>query len=343
MGMIRIKDIAEKAGVSPTTVSNVIHGNTKKVSKETIERIERMIEESSYVPSMSARMLAGNRSRLIGVMIGGGGIQRKEGSQRGFTDVLIKSLESEIYKKNYYMLFHLSSSTEESIQLAATWNVEGLITIGITASDNYKIQSRCKVPVVSIDTYYESERAANVGLDDSQGGYEMTRFLLEQGHTNIAFLADNDIGVDHYRWIGAKGAMDQFGAEYSEKEHHILIPSDREKRLRFYQQNLAELLEKDVLFFASDYYAAEAMLYLRDYYVSVPDDISVAGFDDSEYAVMCRPELTTVHQDIPKKGAAAVEKLFAFIEGEKEIRMNTKLPVRLVIRDSVKLQSSCMK
>lgn len=343
MGMVRIKDIAAKAGVSPTTVSNVIHGNTKKVSKEMIERIQKLLEDSSYVPSMSARMLAENRSRLIGVMIGGGDLQKKEGSQRGFTDILIKSLESEIYKKNYYMLFHLSNSPEESVQIAATWNVEGLITIGLTAHDNYKIQSKCNVPVVSIDTYYEAEKTANVGLDDSQGGYEMTRFLLEMGHRDIVFLADNDFGVDYYRWIGTKGALDRFQVAYSEIDNHIIVPRDRQERFEFYHNHMEELVQRDVLFFASDYYAAEIVMYLRDHGVKVPEDVSVAGFDDSEYARMCRPELTTVHQDVSLKGEAAVSKLFAIIEGQKEIRLNTKLPVRLVIRDSVKLRSSCNK
>ncbi len=343
MGMVRIKDIAAKAGVSPTTVSNVIHGNTKKVSKDTIEKIQRLLEESSYVPSMSARMLAENRSRLIGVMIGGGDFQKQEGSQRGFTDILIKSLESEIYKKNYYMLFHLSNSPEESVQIAATWNVEGLLTIGLTAQDNYKIQSKCKVPVVSIDTYYEAEKTANVGLDDSQGGYEMTRFLLEHGHRDIVFLADNDYGVDYHRWIGMKGALDRFQVAYSEKSSHIIIPRNRQERFEFYNENMEELARRDVLFFASDYYAAEAVMYLKDHGIKVPEDISVAGFDDSEYARMCRPELTTIHQDMALKGEAAVMKLFDIIEGKKEIRLNTKLPVRLVIRDSVKLRSSCIK
>ncbi|MFQ7552135.1 MAG: LacI family DNA-binding transcriptional regulator [Blautia marasmi] len=68
--MVRIKDIAKEAGVSPTTVSNVIHGNTKKVSKANIDKIQRILEKNQYIPSMSALMLAENRSRLIGVLIG---------------------------------------------------------------------------------------------------------------------------------------------------------------------------------------------------------------------------------------------------------------------------------
>ena len=67
--MIRIKDIAKEAGVSPTTVSNVIHGNTKKVSKANIDKIQKILEKNQYIPSMSALMLAENRSRLIGELL----------------------------------------------------------------------------------------------------------------------------------------------------------------------------------------------------------------------------------------------------------------------------------
>ena len=70
--MIRIKDIADRAGVSPTTVSNVIHGKTGRVSKATVEKINRILKEMEYVPSISARMLANNSSGLIGVALGSG-------------------------------------------------------------------------------------------------------------------------------------------------------------------------------------------------------------------------------------------------------------------------------
>ena len=67
--MIRIKDIAREAGVSPTTVSNVIHGNRKKVSGETVKRIEKLLKDREYIPSMGARMLAGGSTRVIGILV----------------------------------------------------------------------------------------------------------------------------------------------------------------------------------------------------------------------------------------------------------------------------------
>lgn len=90
------------------------------------------------------------------------------------------------------------------------------------------------------------------------------------------------------------------------------------------------------MFFASDYYAVEAIALLSDAGINVPEDLSVAGFDDTESAAMCRPRLTTVHQDVEKKAQYAVKKLFDFIQGESRVSMTDRLPVTLVLRDSVK-------
>ena len=200
-----IKDIAKEAGVSATTVSNVIHGNTKKVSKANIEKIQRILEEHQYIPSMSALMLAENRSRLIGVLIGGVGGKRRSIAQDPFTSMMLSALELEIYRQNYYMLFHMSSSSEENWKLAATWKVEGLITLGLTAEENIELAKRCQIPLVSIDNYYYGqEQVDNIGLQDFEGGYKMGKYLIDQGMKRILFLADNDIGVDHERWMGLK-------------------------------------------------------------------------------------------------------------------------------------------
>lgn len=331
--MIRIKDVAKKAGVSPTTVSNVIHGNSKKVSADTVKRIQKILDESGYVPSLSALTLAGNSSKVIGVLVGG---EAGSVEQHAFTNVLIRALEQEIYRRNYYMIVHFSDSPEESIQLAAAWNVEGLITLGIGAKENQNIQAKCPMPVVSIDVYYKDEEAvANVGLDDYGGGYLMGDFLLAKGHRKISFLADNDMGVDHMRWEGLKQACIDAGI-LLEKEAHVIIPAKPEERKLYYKKYLAQLVfSRDVLFFASDYYAMEAMGYLQDLGIRVPDEISICGFDDNECAVLCRPRLTTVKQDVQGKAYAAVRKLFTFIRGERVTEFEEKLSVRLVVRDSV--------
>lgn len=342
MQMVRIKDIAKQANVSPTTVSNVIHGNTQKVSKATIEKIQKLLDDVSYVPSMGARMLAENRSRIIGVLLGSKADKRRNGQGDAFANIIISALEDEIYRRNYYMMLHLSSNTEENLQLAATWNVEGLITIGLLEQENIRIQSRCPVPIISIDNYYGQECVANIGLDDYWGGYIMGQYLVNQGNEENVFLSDNDVGVDHFRCKGFFQALREAGLP-ADRQQHMVIPAVPEERISYYEAKLELLLKQDTLFFASDYYALEAMNYLQDKGIRIPKDISVAGFDDSEYSLIARPHLTTVHQDVHQKGIAAVGKLFAFIEGRKDVPMEDRLPVMLVIRDSVRKKKTQIK
>lgn len=145
--------------------------------------------------------------------------------------------------------------------------------------------------------------------------------------------------VRHYgagkAYDGAKDSDDAAGRP-GEYMQHIIIPKEQERRAAFYRQNLGRLSQEyDALFFASDYYAVEAIAGLKDMGICVPKDVSVAGFDDTESARMCRPRLTTVHQDVEEKARRAVKKLFEFIQGGREISMADRLPVRLVVRDSV--------
>lgn len=335
--MIRIKDIADKAGVSTTTVSNVIHGNTKKVSKETIEKVQKLLEEYAYVPSMSARTLAGGISHIVGVLVGG---RRETIEHSAFVNRLIHELEFQLYKNNYYMLIHFSDSPKENIKFAATWAVDGVITIGISEEDNRDISRRIKMPMVSVDVYYgDFCTIANVGSDDFKGGYEMGKFLQEQGHHQITFLADNDIGVDNRRWNGLVKACMEAGYPLKQ-ERHIILPQRGAERRKFYQGCMWDIArESDALFYASDYYAMEGILVLNGLGISVPEDISVAGFDDNEFATLSSPQLTTMHQDIKEKAKETAGLLFEYLE-EEGAPLRKKLDVSLVIRDSVKLDKN---
>lgn len=107
-------------------------------------------------------------------------------------------------------------------------------------------------------------------------------------------------------------------------------------RLRKYRELLPRFLEAKALAFSSDYNAMEAINFFFDEGIMVPDQISVTGYDDSVYASMVRPKLTTVHQDVPQKAHVALKRLLKLIQGETLDELNIKNPVYLVKRDSVK-------
>jgi LacI family transcriptional regulator len=337
--MITIKDMAYKAGVSPTTISNVLNGRTGKLSKETLVRVQKVINESNYVSNMGARLLANNGSRILGVIIMYGRRDEQIATQDPFYSEIIGSLEHEIRQIGYYMMLYTSGSIEESLKLAKAWNTEGLIVLGASSQDCRLFKENTGIPIVFIDSYVEGDgiQYANVGLQDREGAYQMTSYLIKNGHKNIAFLADSlyPVGVDKERLEGYKQALIDHGIigrdrflsfDYKIKERHDFLKDFIKNQIK----------EFTALFFSSDYYAVDSIRFLLDHNIRIPEDISVAGFDDNIFSTLCRPLLTTVHQDVSDKAKYSVKLLLSTINKEVTAESMIHLPIHLVIRESVR-------
>lgn len=335
--MITIKDMAEMLGISTTTVSNVIHGKTSEVSQKTVERVEKLLEEYEYVPNISARSLTQNRSKIIGVALKGRKDKYRNLIADPFFAELIGSLEAEIRARGYFMMIYISNDISEIIRNVLTWNVDGLILVGMLHDDFIRIKSRYKKPTVLIDSYAPREimKYVNIGLEDEDGAYQMTRYLLKMGHRKIAFLADNMEGVDYIRYKGHQRALTDYGLKTQEKNLLIFHPGTVER-----ESSLMELYyrAKDYTAFmcCSDYYAVILMNYFMDRGIRIPEDLSITGFDDNLMSKIVRPSLTTVGQDVTKKGQLAVNYLLKMIQGIEFPEWDVKLPTEIVIRDSVK-------
>ena len=335
--MITIKDMADMLGTSTTTVSNVIHGKTSEVSQKTVERVEKLLEEYDYVPNNSARSLTQNRSGIIGLAVK----SRKDKYENIIADPffgrLIGAIEAEIRQQGYFMMVYASDDIGEIIRNVLTWNVDGLILLGMLHDDFIRIRSRYKNPTVLIDSYAPRDimNYVNIGLEDEKGSYEMTRYLLDQGHRRIAFLADNMEGVDYIRYQGHQKAMADYGLKVREKELLIIRQGMLER-----ESSMSELyqLSKDYTAFmcCSDYYAVILMKYFSERGVRIPEDLSFTGFDDILLARVVSPELTTVRQDITEKGRCSVEYLLKMIQGIEPFEWDVKLPVEIIVRGSVK-------
>ena len=125
--MITIKEIAAQLDVSTTTVSNVIHGKTKEVSPETIKKVQKFLEEVEYVPNISARNLAQNESKIIGVVLKSRPDRYISLLQDPFVCEMISGLEDAIRSAGYYMMVYISDDIAEIISHISTWNADGLI------------------------------------------------------------------------------------------------------------------------------------------------------------------------------------------------------------------------
>lgn len=340
--MATIKDIAREAGVSFTTVSNVIHGNTKRVSPATIEKIEKIMKDMHYVPNMGARMLVSNHSNIIGVIANDLTDPSREGGQSPFMSEILGTMEKEIRKNGYYMMLCFSNSADEIGQLLNTWNAAGIITVSMGTRDSRRLSAKIKVPAVFTDCYFrEDEKYCSVGTEDEKGAYAATSYLLEAGHRKIWFVSDVDrskvddlCDVGRMREQGFIHAMAEAGIMDGE-DRILFCRNSAEEKERLFEQLIEKKQEITALVFCNDYLAIEGMDYFRHRNIRIPEDFSIVGFDDIDMAHLTSPRLTTIHQGVSEKGRLAVHKLISLIEKEEHAGESTRLPVKLVIRESV--------
>ncbi|MCD8381443.1 MAG: LacI family transcriptional regulator [Clostridiales bacterium] len=335
--MVRIKDIAERAGVSTTTVSNVIHQKEGKVSPAVAERIRKLIEEMGYIPSLSAQMLARDSSHIIGVVMGYSPQDALQ-SQNGLLAAgLIGHLEEAIHRRGYYMMLFTRRSVEEILQESRAWNFDGLIAFNLTQQEIEELHSSYEKPLVLIDSSLERSvpNVCQVSSDEVGGGYQMGRYLLSMGHRRILFIAAGDQENDRLRWMGFRQAMEEAGVVGADAMR-LSVSGDREERLAQYGENVPLLRQQTALCFSSDFYAVEAMNWLRAIGLRTPEDLSVTGFDDMLYAKTAWPALTTVHQSLDEKAQAAVRALADMVSGNEPESDDLKIATCVVERDSVR-------
>lgn len=343
--MITIKEIAGRLGVSSTTVSNVIHGNTKRVSKEKVEEIEKFIKEVNYIPRMGLSALTNRKSRMIGVIINTPKKSDENVLLDPFYGTILGYIEKMLRESGYYMLLYASTRVSEIYKMAAGWNVDGLLVLSIKLESYRALMELVKKPIVAVDLEWDTSKKIqdtfyNVTVQDKRGGYLMTKYLLEQGYRKIILLGTADVGIDHKRMEGYTEALEEAGCFCEECRKMFLISEKREEREKDYQKLLAYSRQGAAMFFVFDLFAAEAVVYFTEHGVRVPEEIAVAGFDDNIYASMVVPKITTIRQDIAQKGKKAVEMLLKLIHNEDVRENNLELPVTLIERASVSRKSS---
>ena len=325
---VRISDIAEELGLSTATVSNVLHGKTKKISDETVRRVQALLEKRQYVPSMAGILLAQNSSRIIGIIVN----DHEKYESHTLDDVFIATslnfLSEEIEKSGQFMMIKKTTSPEEIIKFASMWNLDGMVLIGFCDEDYMYLRNHMRIPFVVYDGYCDNaQRIYNITIDNYDGGFQVGRHFKKLGHKRALCISDNCICVDKERY---DGFCEGFGKENCD---FMLIPMKKSERLDFYHNNLDSLRNYTAVFAVSDFYAIEFMHFLQENGISVPDEISVAGFDDTPMCTLVSPTLTSVKQDMSLRAKIAVEKLRELKEN-RDTETTITLPVQLVERES---------
>lgn len=327
---VRIVDIAEELGLSTATVSNVIHGKTKKISDETVKRVQELLEKRRYIPSMAGILLAQNSSHIIGVVVNDHEKYEGKALEDAFVAASLNALLTALGQADYFMMVKTARSWNEVERFASMWNMEGLVLLGFCESDYRKLRARMHIPFVVYDGFFEEdEKICNLTIDNFDGGRQVGAYLRRMRHRKALLISDNDICMDRER-------MEGFLTGFANGETEFLrVPVRRTERYDFYHENLQRIRNFTAAFAVSDVYAAELIRFLQEQGISVPGDMSVVGFDDNALCETCFPRLTTVKQDAAKRAETAVCALQRLREGRAG-EMREVLPVQLVIRDSVK-------
>lgn len=235
------------------------------------------------------------------------------------------------------MIFGALKTEEELLEKLSVHNVEGAIVLGCSPSKCEQLCKRTLKPLVFIDS--GEGDYDNIGLQDEEGAHELTAYLIRQGHRKIAFFCDEKeaLASNAARYRGFRETLLDAGIQ-TQSEDYFYLPQDKNMRYEVCRQFARNAKENGytAAFFVADLYANEAISQFFSKNLKVPDDISVAGFDDNIYARLSRPTLTTVRQSPELKGKEAVKLLMKRIYGEEVVVRSLELPTELIVRESVR-------
>lgn len=336
MKRVSIKDVAKEAGVSTSTISYVLNNKeSESISPGTQQRVWAAVEKLGYVPNLNARSLISRRSNLIGVIIP----QTEPGKEFMFSNPFygefLSSVEYTARRNGYHLLISGTEANDGYLRIARNRGVDGIILVGTYPSGFIEELKQLSIPVVLVDAYIKDAYFHTIGIDDERGGYLATRYLLERGHREIAFVSGiiKEHGVNDKRYQGYRAALQEAGIDplarrvyAGEVDYAYGIRAAQEMRERGFAETAA-ICTADIL-------AVGLVKGVHAQGRRVPEDLSVMGFDDVYLAEICDPSLTTVRQDIRLKGERAVELLLH--AQEREERETILLPISIVERDSIK-------
>lgn len=301
-----IDDVANVAGVSRGTVSRVLNGG-HYVSSAARDAVERAMSETGYVVNTSARALVTRRAGAVAVVL-------SEPQELLFEDpnfsVLLRAFSQRLAESDLSMILMIAGSADERARVTRfvrAGHVDGVLLLSTHAGDPiFEELEAARVPTVACGKPLEHEdRIPFVAADDREGGRQMTRYLQESGRRRIGTVTgplDTSGGRDRLA-----GYRDVLGDDAREDR----IVSATHYTHRAGEEATAQLLRQapdvDALFVASDLLAAGAMAALREAGRSVPGDVAVGGFDDSQLALATTPPLTTVRQPLDRIAARMVD------------------------------------
>ena len=312
---VTIHDVAKKAGVSFKTVSRVLN-NEANVSAETQDKVRKAISALQYSPSIAARVLAGSRSFLIGLLY--------DTPSSYYTHSIQMGALERCRDAGFHLVLEKCNSDARNVAAVTLVNIKRTRLDGVILtpplSDNQAIRETLveqKIPHVLISPPRLEPEISSVYMDDRRAAFDMTQYLISLGHRRIGFIKGlSRHGAAMLRLLGYEDALRSSGIKLDEalvKDGNFRFQSGADAA----EQLLRQKERPTAIFASNDEMGAGAVATAHRLGISIPRELSVVGFDDVPYASITWPALTTVHQPIVEMGAAAAGLLIGGIQSRK--------------------------
>ena len=335
-----MKDIAAKANVSVATVSYVING-TRNVKPQTRERVMKVIEELNYTPNEIAKSLKIKRTNTIGVIAEDVTVFNVPEIIDGIHDyadqhdlhILLTNMR--LFKRighNYSEMETYRHLAENAATNLLSRQAEGIIYIGVHPRDVTGLLDAKGKPMVY--TYCYAQHELSIQYNDEQASYDAMHYLISMGHKKIAIISGlMDSLPSRHRFNGYYKAITEFELPFNPQYIRV-----GDWGLQSGYQLTKELLELEdrptAILIMNDVMAAGAMRAALEMGVSIPQDLSILGFDNREFSDFANPRLTTMELPLHEMGYNAMEALSQLIKGEQPTSDRSPL-CKLLVRDSV--------
>ena len=310
--MITIKEIAKRCGVSPSTVSKVIK-DYPTIPEETKKKVRKVIEETGYVPNFAASSLSSGDYRNIGIL---GFLNDKESPlSRHIFSAILASFQKEMTDNGYDLVFidkNVNGTNRSFLSDCEHKMVSGILLFGNLYDSQMQEVLNSGIPCIGFD--YEGENVNSVYTKGEKALYELTNYIISNGHRNIIFVTGDLNSMTQKRIQGFKKAMKENGIELTDHSLMHIPYSHVAKSEEVTELILNKYPETTAIIYPDDIAAIVGMHKLRELGKKVPKDISIAGFDGELFTRYLTHPLTTMKQDTNKIGIALAKTLIEIIK-----------------------------
>lgn len=331
---VTIKEVAAAAGVSTSTVSRVISGNSR-ISEATSKRVLEMMDKLGYHPNQIARSLVSQSTRIIGVVMPGA---TRETLANPFFPEALRGISDAASKDNYFVLLSVQEEGDGDLRfedLIRKGMVDGIIMLYSKREDKFfeTLKTR-KFPFVMVGKPQKNGKFSYVDNDNVAAAYEATEHLLKRGRKRIAMVTGpRELMVSLDRFEGYKRALFDHELEIDE-DLLVYAPFSADGGAEAAEGLLKQKNRPDGILFSDDMQAMGAIRTFRKNQVRVPEDIAVLGFNNIPAAEFISPSLTSIEINPFELGYEAAEMLIDQLAKGKQGHHARIIPTRIIERSS---------